>query len=286
MTQKQLQLVDLILLKRNNWNVFAVPGVSQLSIVSYNLYMPVIQIPLFFFFWSLLQSSPDSKDTACHMCGKKAEVHCVDCNKSICQHCKPSHDAFTTDHQTVSIHKFQTGKVSTEGKICKVHGEQVRYYCETEEKQVCVHCLGLNTCPSDHTRLTLKDAAKKYATLIEELMKKCLDNKEQFQSAVQETTSIPNDLTDSVKQTETVIAKCKQRYINQIEQKFDTHVNTMKKVQADRVKDMESKKKALESEICKMKKIYSQAESLIASGSEYLITHMFSSLSRELGNVS
>ena len=235
---------------------------------------------------SLLQSSIDSEDTACHVCGRKAESHCIDCNKSLCQPCQTYHDGFTKYHLTVSIHEFQSGQISTEGRVCNVHHEKVMYYCETEQKQVCTSCINVKTCLTEHTRVTLKEAADKHITLIKEQKKKCNDKKKEFQAAAKENTSVLNDLTDSVKQTETVLGKCKQEYMNQVEKLFDIHVNTMKTVQANRVQDLERKKQSLESDIGKMEEVDSQVESLIASGSEYLITYKFSSLSRELKDLS
>ena len=126
-------------------------------------------------------------------------MHCVDCEKSLGQSCQTSHDTFTAGHHIITIEDFASGQISTEGRVCQVHGEKVRYYCETEEKQVCLDCISLNTCSSEHKRLALKDAAKKHAALIEELRKECANNKKKFQSAVQESNSVLNDLTDLVK---------------------------------------------------------------------------------------
>ena len=191
------------------------------------------------------------------------------------------------DHKTVTIEDFTSGQVTTEGRFCSVHNDVlVRYYCETEEKQVCVDCVSLNTCPTKHRRVTLKEAAKKHTILIDELEKKCADNKKKFQDAIQECNLVLGDLSDSMKQTETELEKCKQKYKEEVEKEFDALIQEMKKIQTDRMRDVESNKIAIESEVLDMEKVTNQASNLTKSGSEHLITHKFSCIQEELSKLS
>ena len=85
------------------------------------------------------------------------------------------------DRHIGTIQDLASGQISTESRFCKTHGDlQVRYYCETEEKQVCVDCVSLKICPVEHERVALKDAAQKQSFLIDELVKKCNKNKKKF----------------------------------------------------------------------------------------------------------
>ena len=214
-------------------------------------------------------------------------MHCLDCNKSICNHCLGSHNVFTQDHKIVTIKDFATGQATTEGRFCSIHDNvPVRYYCETEEKQVCVDCVSLNACPTEHKRITLKEAAKKHTMFIEELQKKCAHNKEKFQVAVQECKVVSDNLSSSMEQTEIELDKCKQEYFEKVKQESDKLKLEMKRVQTDRLKVVQSKKVAIESEVLKMEKTNNEASNLIKSGSEHMITHKFSLLRDELNRLS
>ena len=186
----------------------------------------------------------------------------------------------------VTIEELNSGQVSTEGRICKVHGEKVRYYCETEEKQVCVDCVGLSVCPPDHKRLTLKEATKKQITSINELVKKCDDNQRVFEKAIKETDSVMNNVFDAVKQTKSELTKLKKQYIQKVEQVFDKQIDETENVRKERVKNLEDKKKSLVSDINKMKEAKQKTTDLSMTKSEFLITYNYPSMSKALHELS
>ncbi|XP_072016514.1 E3 ubiquitin-protein ligase TRIM45-like [Amphiura filiformis] len=225
------------------------------------------------------------KETSCQVCGKTAEAHCIDCKKPLCQQCITNHNEFIKDHHIVTIKELQSGQITTEGRVCEVHGEQVRYYCETEDKQVCVDCVSLNTCQTGHKRVTIKEAAKKQADLIDGLMKKCADIMKKFQDAIKNTNVVLGTLNDSKKQTKTEVENCRQQYIDQVNQVFDKVVLNIDKIHEDRVKDIENKKKVLKSEIDKLEEAEKQASDLTASNSDLLITYKYSSVSTKLNEM-
>ncbi|XP_072023473.1 uncharacterized protein [Amphiura filiformis] len=230
------------------------------------------------------KSAEPMQNSTCHVCGKEAEVHCVECNKGLCQACHTYHNAFTKDHHIVSIEELQSGQVTTEGRVCEVHGEQVRYYCEAEDKQVCMDCISLKTCPIEHERVTIKEAAMKQADLIDGLKKKCADNKDKFQDAIRDTNLVLDTLNDTMKQTKTELISCKEQYKCQVDQVFDREIGMIEKIYKNRVKDIENKIKELESEVGKM----TEAEKLAsnASTSDFMITYKYSTLSKKLNELS
>ena len=75
-------------------------------------------------YFIVLQAA-EPEGLSCSVCSKHAQSHCVDCNKSLCQSCLGSHNTFTKDHKVVDAGEFQSGQVSTEGRLCAVHEEQV-----------------------------------------------------------------------------------------------------------------------------------------------------------------
>ncbi|XP_072044930.1 E3 ubiquitin-protein ligase TRIM56-like [Amphiura filiformis] len=232
------------------------------------------------------KSTEPMRNITCHVCRKEAKAHCTDCNKSICQQCLASHNAFMKDHHIVSIEELQSGQVTTEGRVCEVHGEQVRYYCETEYKQVCMDCISLKTCPAEHDRVTLKEAAKKQADMITGLEEKCTDNIKKFQDAIKDTYVVLSTLNDSKKHSKTDVENCRQQYIDQVNQVFDSELLKIDKIHEDRVNDIANKKKVLESEVDKLEEAKQQASDLTALKSDFLTTYKYSSLSKKLTELS
>ncbi|XP_072044839.1 uncharacterized protein [Amphiura filiformis] len=232
------------------------------------------------------EQASESDSKPCQICGKTGEFHCVDCNKALCQSCHTSHNLFMKDHHIVTIEELQSGQVTTEGRVCEVHGEQVRYYCETEDKQVCVDCISLKTCPAEHDRVTLKEAAKKQVDLIDGLKKKCADNTKKLQDAIKNTRGVLCTLDNSIKQTKTDVINCKQQYIDQVTQICDKEIDKIDQIHEDRLLDIENKKKVLESEVDKWEEAKQQASDIPALNSDFLITHRYSSLSKKLNEMS
>ena len=191
------------------------------------------------------------------------------------------------DHYIVTVKDLVSGQVSTEGRFCKIHEDvQVRYYCETEERQVCVDCVSLYTCPSGHKRMTLKEAAAKQVSNIEELRKKCTANKKKFEDAFQKTVSTTSDLSDSVDKAKTELIKCKQQYIQQVEQVFDKQIHEIDKIQKERGSVLENKKKTFQSEISKLEKADNQAMHLTTCKSDYMITHKYPATAKSLNQLN
>ncbi|XP_072046041.1 E3 ubiquitin-protein ligase TRIM45-like [Amphiura filiformis] len=232
------------------------------------------------------KETTESKEVSCSLCSKSAEAHCVDYTKSLCPSCLNSHNLFMKDHHIVTTKELQSGQVTTEGRVCEVHGEQVRYYCETEDKQVCMDCISLKTCPIEHVRTTLKEAAKKQVVAIADLMTKCANNKKKFQDGIDETKSDMDALNKSTKQVKSELVRLKQQYIQKVEQLFDHQSSEVDTVHKYRVKVINRRKQALDAGISKMDTVCEEASNLITSGQDYLITHKFSSLSKNLDALS
>ena len=186
------------------------------------------------------------------------------------------------DHQIISLQ--QSGQISSEGKVCKVHGERVKYYCETERRQVCAKCL--DACPTEHKIVMLKDAAMKQRDSLEEMMNMYGENQKNFEKASASADKVLTKLCDSVKQTKTDLAALKKHYLDQLEQLFDKHIDEIEKVEEDRVKYIEDKKKAFEGEIHRMKEIRHEVSDLTQSKSDFLITSKYASMCEALKELS
>uniref|UniRef100_A0A182YFK2 B box-type domain-containing protein n=2 Tax=Neocellia TaxID=44535 RepID=A0A182YFK2_ANOST len=111
---------------------------------------------------------PSSVGAICGRCDTHASSRCLDCNDVLCEDCTQLHakNAFTKDHCVISINTISpigsapcmmqgNGLVSSNGggsgngpipgvamsePHCDVHGEVLRYLCESCKKVVCQEC--------------------------------------------------------------------------------------------------------------------------------------------------
>ena len=213
-------------------------------------------------------------------------MYCIDCKKPLCQPCLKSHDAFTKDHKVVSTEEFQSGQVTDKGRFCKIHGEQVRYYCETEQKGVCTDCVGLKTCSHDHHRITIKEAAKKQASALEDAAKKCTSVKSKFQVVVDEAKTVKNQLTKSKEQAITELETLETKYVQEVRKVFKEQRDSITKVEADKSKEVDDKLKVLVLGIDQIQTACDRVSKICESQSEYLITHEYPTLSTTLNLLS
>ena len=215
------------------------------------------------------------EEEACSICGKPATIHCVDCKKSLCQPCQTNHNAFMKDHMFITISELRSGQFSDEGRFCQLHGEQVRYFCETEQKQACPDCVSLHTCAIEHKRVTLKEAAKKQVTSFQTLIKKCDKSKGKIQEAIDDATKVLNDLNLSRKQA-----------IAELEQEFTMQKEKVNKMNKGMEEAIEEKLKTLRLQKHQIAQACTQAQELSDSKSEYQITCKYSSLAGTLKSLS
>ncbi|XP_055602351.1 protein wech-like isoform X2 [Uranotaenia lowii] len=93
---------------------------------------------------------PSSLGAVCGRCDTHAISRCLDCNDVLCEDCAHVHNknAYTKDHCVISIHTISpigsaTGIQSVSMAVephCDIHGEVLRYLCESCKKIVCQEC--------------------------------------------------------------------------------------------------------------------------------------------------
>lgn len=104
-------------------------------------------------------STSSSHSIVCGRCDVSALSRCLDCNDALCDDCVNIHqkNSFTKDHYVIGM-----GKVTPVGGIslnsgpnefnsltdpqCDVHGEILRYLCETCKLIVCQECTLVSSC--------------------------------------------------------------------------------------------------------------------------------------------
>ena len=190
------------------------------------------------------------------------------------------------DHTIVPIKDVESGKASREGRFCQLHGERVRYYCETEQKQVCPDCVGLKTCAVEHERATMKEAAKKQASQLEELMTKCKAVNSKIQDAIKDTNQVQQDLKKAKKEANAAIDKAKKDCYATIDAIVKEQKEKIANIVQTRSKTIHTTLSELGTNSKKIQEACDQGAELTQPGKEFEITYMFTSVSKSLQELS
>ena len=225
---------------------------------------------------------------SCDLCKKTdADTHCLDCQEYLCTGCHRNHNAFKAmaEHKIVPASDVHSGRVTSKGRHCGIHdGEAVRYYCTTENRQVCQDCISLNICTVQHRRVSLKEAAKEQQTCLREKLSECERTKVQCQQRLSEIDRVQTDL-----------ARSKQRAFKSIEDSMDRARRTLKECRkkkldvhrehSERVETLTKSKKDVESRLDGIQAACDLVCKLTEHMSYHEITYNFAAISLTLENI-
>ena len=183
---------------------------------------------------------------------------------------------------TAPIQDLNLGKVTHADRFCQLHGERVRYYCETEQKQVCPDCVGLKTCAVEHDRVSMKDAAKKQAAKMDELIQECKVVNLKVQNAVKDTTKIRLDLIKAEKDAKAALAKVKKDYIARVDALIKEQERQLSNIVRTRNKELQTTIDVLRKKSTEMTKACEKASELTRPGKEFEITYRYHSVTKFL----
>ncbi|XP_065907091.1 tripartite motif-containing protein 2-like [Dysidea avara] len=117
------------------------------------------------------------KEVKCDDCDADPVVSfCPECNIFLCNACHDHHKRKKKygDHGVVPLTELRSNKdtsaIQTKVKIpmCKPHDEQLKFYCETCDKLVCMYCT--TTEHNGHNHDTTKHIASKYRTQLQNII--------------------------------------------------------------------------------------------------------------------
>ena len=185
------------------------------------------------------------------------------------------------DHVVVCLDDLEAGKEIYEGRFCKRHGELVRYYCETENEQVCPDCISLKTCTMEHDRISLKDAATKQKVELQELTDECqavctatLESIQSIKRAQQRLGRAQQAAQRSLQE----VKRNSHRQIDQMINKYDKEIMTDTK---ERQQEMKTTLDSLEKCLEELQETQASASKLIGSN-EFEISNKYASISKKL----
>jgi len=115
----------------------------------------------------ILQNKVDNEaEVKCDKCEEPDPVvtYCPDCTIFLCHVCNEAHsrDKMTRDHGKIPLAKLKGVPIRAKPKpqMCKEHGNELLYYCETCQELVCLYCTVKDHV--GHAHDTTKQMAKKH----------------------------------------------------------------------------------------------------------------------------
>ena len=146
----------------------------------------------------LVLNRKDEETVTCDECDNDAETisaYCPNCNLFLCCACYDDHKKTNTCHNisTVSLTNSRSSSQSSE-LVCEEHGYELKHYCETCDKLVCLYCTIKEHGDHDHDIVNKKagkqrDQMKKIAAPLEgmaENLSKACDDVNSLKKRIQE----------------------------------------------------------------------------------------------------
>ena len=229
----------------------------------------------------------DTNKPPCELCNKPANTHCLDCKQYLCNQCCKQHGAFKPmkGHKVVAASDVLSGKVSSKGRHCEVHGELIRFYCNSEDKQVCQDCITLKTCAIEHDRVTLAEAAKKQVESLQHMASKCASKKEMYAESLLKSEQIRAGLHNSyVKasgQLENMITKMTEK-LEQAWMEQRAELSNNFSIKDKKLNDTETE---LKTKITSTQKACDLAEEVLSQGSDHVVTYEYATLKTNMQGI-
>ena len=144
----------------------------------------------------LVLNRKDEETVTCDNCNDdETSAYCPNCNLFLCTACYDKHKETNACHNigTVSLRSNHSGSQSSEF-VCEEHDYELKHYCETCDKLVCLYCTTKQHNGHDHDTVKKKvgkqrDEMKKIAAPLEgmtENLSKARDNANSLKKSVQE----------------------------------------------------------------------------------------------------
>ena len=226
------------------------------------------------------QVSEDTTSAPCDLCKKPADTHCLDCKQYLCSQCRKQHDAFKPmkGHKVVAASDVLSGKVSSKGRHCEIHGELIRFYCNSEDKQVCQDCITLKTCAIEHDRVTLAEAAKKQLESLHQLASDCASKKEIYCESLSKIEQMRVSLNESHhkahEELENLIMETTEKLQELLQEKRSTLADKYS-TKDTKLNDTETE---LKSKLSSTEKACTLAADILSNGSDHDVTYKYSTL--------
>ncbi|XP_072040490.1 uncharacterized protein [Amphiura filiformis] len=241
---------------------------------------------------SVLKSDEELKDIErekesvfCGNCSNvpknNATFHCYDCKQHLCAECRKLHQALRVNQTHYIVHRptcdedaLPSEKLVGGGRYCTTHDKIiVEFFCESEQRPVCSHCIHLNTCGSQHQRITLKDAAKKYGADILRLVKEIDGFKEEYQSTLHKTEQILQDLDSSKEATLNALQRIKQEFTQKLNKVCKQDEDIINKDFLEKSEKISSIKHKFEKSLARIEEVSQQGTKIGDSDSEVTSTY-------------
>ena len=146
----------------------------------------------------LVLNRKDEETVSCDECNNDETIsgYCPNCNLFLCCSCYDAHKATASCHEISTVSLAGSSRSSSQSSefVCEEHGYELKHYCETCDKLVCLYCAVKQH--NDHNHDTVKKMAGKQRNemkqisapleVVAENLVKAHDNVDNLKSRTQE----------------------------------------------------------------------------------------------------
>ena len=173
----------------------------------------------------LVLNRRDEEKVMCDECNNdETTAYCPNCNSFLCHACYDDHKETNACHNvgTVSLDSARSGSQSSEF-MCEEHDYELKHYCETCDKLICLYCTMKQH--SDHDHDIVKNKADKQRNEMKKIAAPLEGMAENLHKAHLEVSSLKKNIKELDKEID---AKLNQHY-NQLFQKLMAQKEQLKK---------------------------------------------------------
>ncbi|XP_019646807.1 PREDICTED: tripartite motif-containing protein 2-like isoform X2 [Branchiostoma belcheri] len=229
----------------------------------------------------ILQQQPAGKTSEaredgvpCTVCeaGNSAQFYCVECTDYLCHTCDDMHRRFkgNRSHKLVTVQDLQSGQAAAELRAretskCEVHRELNKFYCDTCQRVICLHCVV--TAHKEHQYVEIEKAAEREGAKIKAKVTTVKNTAGLHETWRQQLQSVRDKWPSEVRRTEEQVRKQVKAIIEAAEKAGDDRIGQLRAMNAAREKQMDAAMEAAEMDLASARSCVQFADNVLEYGS-------------------
>ncbi|XP_078682835.1 E3 ubiquitin-protein ligase TRIM56-like [Branchiostoma floridae x Branchiostoma belcheri] len=210
----------------------------------------------------------------CTVCeaGNSAQFYCVECTDYLCHTCDDMHQRFkgNRSHKLVTVQDLQYGQAAAELRAretskCEDHRELNKFYCDTCQRVVCLHCVV--TAHKEHQYVEIEKAAEREGAKIKAKVATVKNTVGLHETWRQQLQSVRDEWPSEVQRTEEQVRKQVKAIIEAAEKAGDDRIGQLRAMNAAREKQMDAAMEAAEMDLASARSCVQFADNVLEYGS-------------------
>ncbi|KAI8499894.1 hypothetical protein Bbelb_222110 [Branchiostoma belcheri] len=220
--------------------------------------------------------TPEAREDGvpCTVCeaGNSAQFYCVECTDYLCHTCDDMHRRFkgNRSHKLVTVQDLQSGQAAAELRAretskCEDHRELNKFYCDTCQRVVCLHCVV--TAHKEHQYVEIEKEAEREGAKIKAKVATVKNTIGLHETWRQQLQSVRDEWPSEVQRTEEQVRKQVKAIIEAAEKAGDDRIGQLLAMNAAREKQMDAAMEAAEMDLASARSCVQFADNVLEYGS-------------------